>query len=266
MSIGHRIIGERLVVLGWGRAILMQLAHPLVAAGVDEHSTFRESPIAPARRLHATIQTMLALTFGTRADVTGAAARINRIHDRVHGTLGEATGRFPVGTPYSAHDPDLLTWVQLTLVDSLPIAYEAFIGPLSAGERDAWCLEARGIAPLLGFPPERLPGTLAGVRSAVTERLVSGELEVGGVARRLAASVLHPPFERLTYPWSRLNRLATIGLLPPVLREQYGLTWTSADARALDRWSRVTRAAAARTPAVLRRWRAARRATQPSAM
>jgi uncharacterized protein (DUF2236 family) len=86
------------------------------------------------------------------------------------------------------------------------------------------------------------------------------------VARRLAASVLHPPFERLTYPWSRLNRLATIGLLPPVLREQYGLTWTSADARALDRWSRVTRATAARTPAVLRRWRAARRATQASAM
>jgi len=263
-AVGHRIIGERLVVLGWGRAILMQLAHPLVAAGVDEHSTFRASPAAPVRRLHATIQTMLALSFGSPAEVSGAADRINRIHDRVHGTLGEAAGRFPAGTPYSAHDPDLLTWVQLTLLDSLPLAYEMFIAPLPAGDKDAWCREARDVAPLLGVPPERLPASYDGVQAAVRTRLESGELAVSGAARRLATSVLHPPLAGLAFPWFRLNRLATLGLLPPVLREQYELKWTPADARALDRWARAIRAMAARTPSGVRRWRAARRV--PSAM
>jgi len=262
MSVAQRIVGERLVVLGWGRAILMQLAHPLVAAGVDEHSTFRASAVAPVRRLHATIQTMLALSFGTPAEVAEAAARINRIHDRVHGALGETAGRFPAGTGYSAHDPDLLTWVELTLVESLPLAYETFIAPLAASDRDAWCQEARSVAPLLGVPPDRLPATYDEVRGAVRDRLESGELAVSGTARRLAKSVLHPPLGALAFPWSRLNRLATVGLLPPALREQYKVTWTPADARALDRWARATRTIAAGTPAGLRRWRAARRAAR----
>lgn len=254
----RRINGERVVVLGWGRAILLQLAHPLVAAGVDDHSTFRAGPLAPARRLHATITAMLDLTFGSPQEVARAAAGINRIHDRVHGVLRETTGHFPAATPYSAHDPNLLAWVQLTLLDSLPLAYETFVGPLSPEDKDRWCREARTNMHLLGLSPDRLPDSYAELQSALACRIESGEIAVGDTARRLAHDVLHPPLAWLAWPWAGLNRLATVGLLPSHIREQYGFRWTAADRRALTRWARVIRATWPRTPDALRRFRPAR--------
>jgi uncharacterized protein (DUF2236 family) len=259
LEVARRINGERLVVLGWGRAILMQLAHPLIAAGVDDHSTFRAHPLAPFQRLHSTIRAMLSLTFGTPDEVARAVAGINGIHDRVHGTLPESAGPFRAGTPYSAHDPELLLWVQLTLVDTLPLAYETFVAPLSAAEKDEWCREARTNVDRLGVPVDRLPATYDELSREVQARLGSGELAVSAAARRLAHQILHPTLYWATWPWSRLNRLAIVGLLPSTLREAYGFGWTPADARALARWSRVIRTAAAHTPPALRRWRIARR-------
>ena len=82
------------MLLGWGRAILMQFAHPKVAQAVADHSTFRAGRMARLQRLHSTVRAMLALTFGDRAQVERAAAHINRIHDRIHGTLDTATGQY----------------------------------------------------------------------------------------------------------------------------------------------------------------------------
>src|SRR5687768_9666876 len=107
MVISRRVNAERLVLLGWSRAILLQLAHPLVAAGVAEHSSFRAGSVAAAKRLHMTVRAMLALTFGTGRGRAAARDGILAIHRRVHGVLPAATGRFPAGTPYSAEDPDL---------------------------------------------------------------------------------------------------------------------------------------------------------------
>jgi uncharacterized protein (DUF2236 family) len=258
-SVTWRINAERLVLFGWSRAILLQFAHPLIAAGVDEHSSFRQSRVAPLRRLHGTIRAMLGMTFGTAHDAERAAAGINRIHDRVTGTLKVTVGGYPLGTPYSAHDPDLLTWVQLTLMDSLPLAFETFIGPLSVPEKDRWCAEAQLGAHLLGVPPDGLPRTFEAVQRAIADRLSSGEIVVGDTARTLASRILHPPILRLAWPWSRVNRLATVGLLPPIIRDQYGFTWTTSDAKALRRWSRMSRAVVPRMPSALRHWRAARR-------
>jgi uncharacterized protein (DUF2236 family) len=107
-------------------------------------------------------------------------------------------------------------------------------------------------------PPECIPRSYEELHADVENRIRRGELAVGAVARRLARNVLHSPLVSLAWPWSRLNRLATIGLLPPAIRDGYGLTWTKADARELDRWARACRTVAARTPAAVRRWRAAR--------
>ena len=245
-------------MLGWGRAILLQLAHPLVAAGVDDHSTFRAGALAPARRLHATIAAMLDLTFGSPEEVARAAAGINRIHDRVHGVLREPVGRFGAGSPYSAHDPHLLAWVQLTLLESLPLAYEMFVAPLSSADKDRWCREARTNMHLLGLTPERLPDSYAELQSALARRSERGEIAVGDTARRLAHDVLHPRLAWLAWPWAGLNRLATVGLLPQHVREQYGFRWTAADERALTRWARVIRATWPRAPEAIRRFGPAR--------
>lgn len=263
LATARRINGERVVVLGWGRAILMQLAHPLVAAGVDEHSTFRASALAPARRLHATVTAMLDLTFGGPREVSRAAAGINRIHDRVHGTLRETVGRFAAGTPYSAHDPDLLAWVQLTLLDSLPLAYETFIGPLPPADKDRWCREARTNMHLLGLSADRLPDSHHDLQRMIDERFARGDIAVGRTARRVAHEVLHPRLAWLAWPWAGLNRLATVGLLPPRLRDAYGFRWTDADRRTLARWSRAARALLPWAPDAVRRFRPARSVRRP---
>src|SRR2546428_3358008 len=113
-----RLHREVVLLDGWGRAILLQLAHPLVAQGVADHSGFATQRRGHVKRLKRTLRAMLALTFGTPEEAEKAAAGINRIHDRVHGRLAQAAGAFAPGTPYSAHDPALLAWVHVTLIDS----------------------------------------------------------------------------------------------------------------------------------------------------
>jgi uncharacterized protein (DUF2236 family) len=253
-----KINAERVVVLGWPRAILMQFAHPLIARGVAEHSSFGTSRLSPLYRLHGTVQAMLQMTFGGIDAAAGAAERINRIHDRVIGTLSEPVGRYPVGTPYSAHDPGLLAWVHLTLLDTMPETYELLVAPLSTAEKDAYCVESRGGASLLGIPEAAVPATYAEVRQSVAARLGDGSLAVTDTARRLAADVLRPSFPALPWPTDRLIRLVTVGLLPPALRDAYELSWSREDEAALARWSRRFRLFARHAPRAIRCWRDAR--------
>ena len=256
-SASWRIHSERVVVLGWPCAILMQFAHPLIATGVAEHSSFQKSHLSPLRRLHGTIRAMLALTFGDADAARDAAARINRIHDRVNGTLREAAGLYPAGTRYSAHDPHLLAWVQLTLLDTMPRAFELLVAPLTPAEKDAYCAEAQSGARLLGLPDELVPVTYPEVSRAIAARLEDGALVVTDTARLLARDILRPS-TAAPWPITRVHQLVTVGLLPSVLRDAYGLSWSVQDQAALDRWSRRIRRVSAHTPAVLRRWRAAR--------
>jgi uncharacterized protein (DUF2236 family) len=251
-----RINGERVVVLGWPCAILMQFAHPLIAAGVADHSSFQRGRLAPLARLHGTIRAMLAMTFGDDVGAHAAADRINRIHDRVNGSLRQQAGPYAAGTPYSAHDPDLLAWVQLTLLDTMPRAYELLVGSLGASAKDAYCLEARRGARLLGIPDHLVPIAHAEVSSAVAARVRDGSLAVTGTARALARDILVPGMPA-PWPVPRLHRLVTVGLLPPELRAAYGLPWSPGDELSLARWSARLRWLSGNTPAIIRRWRAA---------
>ena len=153
----YQVNREVVVLLGWGRAILLQLAHPLVAAAVSQHSDFGAGLIPYLRRTHQTVSSMLSLTFGTNDQVHATARRINAIHRRVHGRSVEATPGFPSGTPYTATDSELLRWVHVTLIDSQIRAYELFVGPVSAEEKDRYCSESANLAPLLNVPPLTLP-------------------------------------------------------------------------------------------------------------
>lgn len=235
-SISHRINGERVVLLGWGRAILLQLAHPLIAAGVYEHSSFRATPWAAAARLHETVHAMLALTFGTDRERHDTLDRICTIHRRVHGRLSETVGPFPQGTPYSAEDPDLVLWVHLTLLESVPLVYSLFVAPLTDRERDTYCEEAAWVPLALGARDEEIPRSSAQVQTAIGRAYKSGVIAVGSQARELAAAVLAPRIGYLAPPLAAVNRLVTIGLLPEDVRHQYGLAW---DARRQARFERA---------------------------
>lgn len=251
-SITWTINREAIVVAGWGRAILLQLAHPAVAAGVDAHSSFRGSFRAGIRRMRATIGAMLAITFGETEEMITAAAGINVIHDRVR-------GRAASGTTYSGHDPELQRWVHATLLESIPLTYELLVGPLTPRERDQYCAEAAIIEPLLGSPAGSLPRDAAALDTYMHRMLAGGNLIVTDTSRALARAVLYPPRWRAAWPAFRPMQLLTIGTLPPSIRDEYGFEWNARDARAFARWTRLLRASRTMLPRWAREWPMARR-------
>lgn len=256
-SVAARINAERAALFGWSRAILLQLAHPLVAAGVAQHSTFRQGRLAPVLRLHQTVRAMLSLTFGTDADRDATLAHIDAIHRRVNGTLRDPAGPFPAGTRYSAEDPALLLWVHATLLESIPLAYEGLVSPLSDAERDDYCRESASVARALGAT-QGVPESWAELGTYLDRTYASGEIAVSPAARELARAVIAPPFAWVMAPAARANRLLTIGWLPPTVRAQYGFSWSEADQRALQRWIRFIRRARRMLPDAIALWPQAR--------
>ncbi len=260
LPVTHRVNREAVVVLGWGRAILLQLAHPLVAAGVGAHSGFDAGVLAYVQRMRRTIGAMLSLTFGTESKIRDTADRINAIHRRVHGRLDGAVGRYAAGMPYDATDPALLTWVHATLIDSQIRTYALFVGPLAPDEEDRYCAEAAQIGPLLGVSASELPDTRDRLDGYLDRMEREQRLTVGPEARRLAAALLAPPGRRWVAPALWLGRLTTVGLLPVSIRDAYGFPWCARDARTLRSAAAVLRAARRITPPRLREWPAARQA------
>jgi uncharacterized protein (DUF2236 family) len=261
-SVAWKINREVVVLLGWAPAILMQFAHPLVAAGVADHSDFSTGGLARLARLRGTVGAMLSLTFGTRPEALGAARGINRIHDRVNGRLREAAGIFPAGTPYSAHDPELLRWVHATLLAVLPRAYELYVGPLTRAEKEQYCREATGMAPLLGAPAGFFPDSLAALDAYMGETVAAGHIAVTQTARALAREVLYPPLSGVAAPGLWLSRLPAVGLLPASIRRAYGFAWGPRHALVMRLSAAATRRALRSAPSLLRDWPTARAAAR----
>jgi uncharacterized protein (DUF2236 family) len=258
-SVTWKVNREIVVVAGWGRAILMQLAHPLVAAGVSDHSSFNRGLASSLGRLVSTIGAMLSLTFGSDDEAIDAAAGINRIHDRVLGHLPERGGAFAEGTPYSAHQAELLHWVHLTLLESIPLTYELLVGPLSAEELDRYCEEGAIMEPLLDIPPGTLPRRWSEVSPAIDAIVARQHVARTSRTRALGRDVLFPRGSAPLWPALRPVRLITIGLLSPTFRDIYGFSWTARDTGALRRWATAIRTVRRGLPAFCREWPSARR-------
>lgn len=246
-------------MLGWGRAILLQLAHPKVAAGVADHSAFRSGPGTAAVRLHQTVRAMLSLTFGDERRYAKTIEMIRAIHRRVNGRLREPVASFPAGAYYSAEDPDLLLWVHATLIESVVLVYDALIAPLDERARDAYCAEARRVAIDLGARDAEVPATWTALRAWLDATCRAGVIQVGSDARHVAGAVLAPPMSFLLWPARSVNRTVTVGLLPKAIRDQYGMVWTPRDDQRLARTLRRLRAVRRRTPRSLAWWADARR-------
>jgi uncharacterized protein (DUF2236 family) len=234
-SMAWRIACEAVLMIGGGRAVLMQLAHPLVAAGVDAYSAYRSDPW---RRFQETLMMSEALTFGTRGEAHAAARTINRMHYHVQGQLAAQAGAFAAATPYRAHDPDLLFWVLATLIDTVLSLYPRLVGPLSPDEMERYYQEACRSAVLLGLPEGYAPATLAAFQEYMREMITGSRLIVTEGALRVAHAIMHFPLPLLLLPalWPvrAVMQHATAGLLPPHLREQYGFTWGRQQQTILD--------------------------------
>ncbi len=257
-DVSRRINAERLLLLAWLRALLLQLAHPLIAAGVAEHSTFRGGATAGFSRLHQTIDAMLAITFGTPEERERAIEGIRSIHRRVHGTLASPCGTYPAGTPYSAEDSPLLIWVHATLAESIVLTYERLVEPLTPADRDRYCADSADVAVELGAAADEVPRSWTAVRLYLEANYASGRVRVGPQALAISAALLSPFNNRLAngivVP---LVSLLAAGQLPPHLRVEYGLPWTPRRARRYDRLMTVLGSVRRFMPGRIALWRRA---------
>jgi uncharacterized protein (DUF2236 family) len=235
-SVFWRINREGLMVLSGPRALLLELAHPLVAAGVAEHSDFRGQPL---RRLFRTVGVMTAINFEPRAQARAAVAHTRGCHGRVHGTLAEDVGPYLAGTPYRADDPLLQLWVLATLLDSVLVVYEHLVRPLALAEKQAYYAGGQQLARAFGIPAELMPPEYEDFQVYLDAMLRSDALTVGPAGRAVANALLHGP--RGLGPAVRLASFVSIGLTPPRLREAFGLRWRERDEHRLQRLGRLSR-------------------------
>jgi uncharacterized protein (DUF2236 family) len=230
------VSGAPVALFGGGRALLLEVAHPFVAAGVAEHSAYRSDPFG---RLQRTLAALQAISFGEIPDALAAARGVERAHARVRGVLPDDAGAFAAGTPYSGRDPEAVRWVWATLADTALLIYERFVEPLAPADRESYYAEHRVLGRLLGVEPALVPGDWAAFRAYFDDMVEGDVLAVTPLARDIAATVLHPPADAGA---ARLARSITAGLLPPRLREAFGLPWDAARAARLETWIEQVRA------------------------
>jgi uncharacterized protein (DUF2236 family) len=243
----RRIHRERVLLVGGQRALVLQLAHPMVAAGVADHSDF---PRRALERLRRTLDLTLATVFGTEEEMEAAVDSIRRVHERVRGSRA--------GQAYRATDPRLLLWVNATLIDTTLEVYQRFVRPLTEEQRRRYYQEAIPFGPLYGIPEELTPPDIESFGDYVQDMLEGDELRATEENRRLVAAVLRPPLP----PWWRVpteaTRLVTLALLPERIREMFGLRSGPAARLALEGSSRASRALLPLLPARLRLFEIAR--------
>ena len=230
-SVIRRVGNSPLVpFLGGGPAVLLQVAHPLVAAGVVEHSDYRHHLWT---RLLRTLRALYLITYGSKAEAERAGEAVQAAHAHVHGRTRARLGSFPAGTDYSAGDPELMMWVHATLVESSLAVYGRFVRRLSGGEQEAYYREMALVARLFGTPAAVVPCSLDDFREYLQAQLAGDEICVTEPARAVAEVILRarlPAPLRLLVP---AHRLSTAAFLPERLRREYGLRFSEPHALAL---------------------------------
>jgi uncharacterized protein (DUF2236 family) len=230
-SVIRRVGNSPLVpLLGGGPAVLLQVAHPLVAVGVVEHSDYRNDLW---KRLLATLRALYLIVYGDKEEADRVGRAVQVVHSHIQGTTTTQLGPFPPGSPYSASDPELMLWVHATLVHSSLAIHHRFVHRLRAEEQEAYYREMALVARIFGTPAGVIPPTLADFREYLDARLDNPEICVTEPAREVAEVILRAPLPvplRLLAP---AHRLSTTALLPARLRRQYGLDWSPGRAVAL---------------------------------
>ena len=227
--------------------LLLQVAHPIVGAGVAEHSDFTT---APWSRLLRTIMSVNRVVFAPAPAAEAESQRLRRVHAAIRGT--DHAGR-----PYHALDPDAYAWVHLTLVHFFVDVRRILGRPLTPAQQGRLYLEWRQVGRLLGVREDRLPPDWTAFGHYFDD-MVNNTLEANQAVEDVLAAVAHPrkplgllpsaAWEPVAARAGNLSYLLAVGTLPPVLRERIGLPWTGRDEANLERQSARLRRAFAMLP------------------
>jgi uncharacterized protein (DUF2236 family) len=211
-SVTWRVHGDfTSMMIGGISALLLQMLHPLALAGVWDHSNFRADMLG---RLRRTGQFISGTTFGTRKDAEWLIDKVRKIHLHVVGTA-------PDGRPYSASDPDLLTWIHVAEVSSFLKAHLRYLNPdLSGEDQDRYYAEIALVAERLGargVPKSRRE--VAEYLEAMRPQLLCNERSLEVVRTLFGAPAPSVPAK----PFGLLMTQAGIDLLPDWASAMLGL-------------------------------------------
>ncbi|EJN11655.1 hypothetical protein PMI42_05054 [Bradyrhizobium sp. YR681] len=235
-SVTWRIDREAVIFLGAGRALLLQLAHPWVAAAIAEHSRTFADPIG---RFHRTFDIVFAMVFGSLDRALLSSRQLYRRHGMIVGQMPEAVGPFAAGSRYCANDIPSLRWVHATLVETALMAHDLVLPPLSVEERERYWAESRTFGALFGLTADDLPADWAGFAAYNAAMAASDTLTVSPAAREIAAQIFGGARPWLRPP--RWYRALTARLLPAPLRAGFGFELDERETRSADnalRWIR----------------------------
>ncbi|MHB1576640.1 MAG: oxygenase MpaB family protein [Candidatus Dormibacteria bacterium] len=227
-TVTWRVMREPMLLLGASRALLMQVAHPLVAQGALDHSDFTADPVG---RFQRTVAWVTSVVFGTEDEALAATREVNRLHRKVEGTLpaDHATARWSAGAAYQARDRDLLLWVHGTLVDSMLDTHDKMIGGLSQRQRDRFVREWDAVVKIMGIAEGTGWRGVADMRGWIASQIESGVALPGAGSRSVADVILVPRLGmRGPRGLAELTGFITAGLLPEVIRRHYRIRWSPA--------------------------------------
>ncbi|CAL77492.1 conserved hypothetical protein [Bradyrhizobium sp. ORS 278] len=229
-SMMWRVHREAALFLGAGRALLLQLAHPWVSAGIAEQSKVFADPLG---RFHRTFSIVYTMVFGTREQAVAVARRLNRRHGAVEGLMTETAGPYTAGSRFLANDVDALRWVHATLVETAMMSYGLLCPPLSPAEREQYWREAMRFAGLFGIPRAALPSDWTSFKAYTAAMMDQETLTVSTAARDIAQRIFAGEATWIGPP--RWFTALTAEMLPERLRLAFDLPYGARERRSASR-------------------------------
>jgi uncharacterized protein (DUF2236 family) len=227
-SMVWRFAGDARLMAGAGYALILQVSHPTVGAGVAQHSNFAEDPWG---RLLRTLDYSYVMVYGGPRLAAATGRRVRDMHKAIKGIA-------PGGGRYHALEPEAYAWVHATLAEAIVSGHRRYARPMRPDQVARFWEQWRRLGRVVGVREQDLPDTWAGFRS-YRDRMVQERLEDNPTVQEVLATLTHParpPLPVITetawkaarVPAARFGALATVGMLPAVLRERFGLRWTRA--------------------------------------
>ena len=210
-SLSWRFNSQSFVLLGGPRAAILQVCDPGVAAGVAEFSSYRTDPFG---RLERTLESMLAIGFGSPERRREVLDRLERIHSAVQGQLDD-------GTPYSALDPQRQYWVVATLTDTVIEVDRRYLGYMKRRHRAAYFEESKAVANAFGIPDRLVPDDYDEFREYFSDMVAT--LVPSEQSREVAETLIHPRVRYVPgFAWLPFSAV-TAELLPTRIRRELGV-------------------------------------------
>lgn len=217
-SMAWMIFRERAILLSLTSAVVMEIAHPALAAAGHRHSSYRTDLWGRARR---TLNALHTVVFGDLETAFTVVARIHNIHSRIRGTVRSDANSPWAGKTYQAQHPELMRWVWATLINPVYASYSLLVRPLSPAEKAQFYEEWKLAAVLVGIPLNLIPQTLDDYQVYYQAMLTGDTLELDASSKAMLSYLA----QNAPIP-ERIHRVLLAGWLAPRWRQTLELPWT----------------------------------------